>query len=201
MSVARVVLACPHCGAKYRVRIDTEKLERMRSRAQCARCKNTFDVAERLIERHSSLPARRPTSPPAPIFPQARRASPTAPPPRPRVPPSPSFRPPSPAPVPTPSRPPPPVERGLGPSEPPRVSPRQMTTPPTPLRRGDLEASRADAMAERWKPAPPPGDSDERPTDRPPRSVQLWTARAVLDLDDLEREPTAGELALERLLD
>ncbi|MEM9068837.1 MAG: MJ0042-type zinc finger domain-containing protein [Myxococcota bacterium] len=44
--ITPVTLTCPHCNARYRVRVDLTKLRRVRSRARCSSCSSTFDVAE-----------------------------------------------------------------------------------------------------------------------------------------------------------
>ena len=48
MTTADVNVSCPHCRQEYRLRIDLERLMRLRSRVVCSRCRKAFDVASRL---------------------------------------------------------------------------------------------------------------------------------------------------------
>lgn len=48
MSLSTIEISCPHCRRTYRVKIDLERLMRVRTRATCSRCKKSFDVASRL---------------------------------------------------------------------------------------------------------------------------------------------------------
>ena len=56
-----VQITCPHCRRAYRMKVDFERLKRVRTRASCNRCKKSFDVASRLAASTSSLPASSPS--------------------------------------------------------------------------------------------------------------------------------------------
>ncbi len=49
MSTADVTISCPHCRRQYKLKIDPERLKRLKTRATCRRCGNTFDVASRVV--------------------------------------------------------------------------------------------------------------------------------------------------------
>lgn len=51
MTTAEVNVSCPHCRQEYRLRIDLERLMRLRSRVVCSQCRKSFDVASRLGDR------------------------------------------------------------------------------------------------------------------------------------------------------
>jgi hypothetical protein len=46
--MADVTISCPHCRRQYTMKIDPERLQRLKTRATCGRCGNTFDVASRI---------------------------------------------------------------------------------------------------------------------------------------------------------
>lgn len=45
---ADVTISCPHCRRQYTMKIDPERLQRLKTRATCGRCGKTFDVASRI---------------------------------------------------------------------------------------------------------------------------------------------------------
>ena len=49
-----MTLSCPHCGRHYKMKIDPERLKRLKTRATCGRCGKTFDVASRVAAAASS---------------------------------------------------------------------------------------------------------------------------------------------------
>ena len=49
MSSADVTISCPHCRRQYTMKIDPERLARLKTRATCGRCGNTFDAASRIV--------------------------------------------------------------------------------------------------------------------------------------------------------
>lgn len=49
MSGAEVTISCPHCLRTYTMKIDPERLKRLKTRATCGRCGNTFDAASRIV--------------------------------------------------------------------------------------------------------------------------------------------------------
>ena len=46
--MADVTISCPHCRRQYTMKIDPERLQRLKTRATCGRCGKTFDVASRI---------------------------------------------------------------------------------------------------------------------------------------------------------
>jgi hypothetical protein len=61
VTTADVNVSCPHCRQEYRLRIDLERLMRLRSRVVCSRCRKAFDVASRLgSARSGGRPSVRP---------------------------------------------------------------------------------------------------------------------------------------------
>jgi hypothetical protein len=54
---------CPHCRRLYHLRLDAEKLGRLRQKAFCGRCKRRFSLSPRVIERRTEPP---PSVPPGP---------------------------------------------------------------------------------------------------------------------------------------
>jgi hypothetical protein len=54
---------CPHCRRLYHLRLDAEKLGRLRQKAFCGRCKRRFSLSPRVIERRTVPP---PSIPPDP---------------------------------------------------------------------------------------------------------------------------------------
>ena len=55
-----VTISCPHCRRQYNMKIDPERLQRLKTRATCGRCGKTFDAASRIIaaqqQQHAPLP-------------------------------------------------------------------------------------------------------------------------------------------------
>ena len=51
-----VTVVCPHCDRSYRIKIDTTRLARVRTRAGCQRCGRSFDVASSIRPGASSSP-------------------------------------------------------------------------------------------------------------------------------------------------
>jgi hypothetical protein len=43
-----VIISCPHCRRQYPIKVDPERLQRLKTRATCGRCGNAFDVAARV---------------------------------------------------------------------------------------------------------------------------------------------------------
>lgn len=64
MSSADVTISCPHCRRQYAMKIDPERLQRLKTRATCGRCGKTFDAASRIMA--AQQPAPTPTVAPAP---------------------------------------------------------------------------------------------------------------------------------------
>ncbi|HEX8953191.1 MAG TPA: hypothetical protein VF945_15155, partial [Polyangia bacterium] len=44
-----LTISCPHCRRTYTMRVDPERLKRLKTRATCGRCGNTFDAASRIV--------------------------------------------------------------------------------------------------------------------------------------------------------
>lgn len=57
-----VTVVCPHCDRSYRIKIDTARLARVRTRAGCQRCGRSFDVASSIRPGASSAPVGTPSS-------------------------------------------------------------------------------------------------------------------------------------------
>lgn len=184
MSVTAVTLTCPHCAARYRVRIDLDKLRKVRSQAQCSHCLNTFDMGSALQPIVSSqtpaqgilAPEIGTTTPPMGI----RAPISGAPTPAQGIRRPPSLR----------SRRSTPV-RSRTPIKPTEPTPVVSVLPdadtlgrdgaPEPLVLSDIPAATSEAVLDTL----PSGE---------------WLARALLPIEKLQREPSAGEVALERLL-
>ncbi len=49
MTVRHVDLTCPNCGAHHSLKLDLERMQRVRVRGKCSSCATVFDVAERLV--------------------------------------------------------------------------------------------------------------------------------------------------------
>ncbi|MEC7523252.1 MAG: hypothetical protein VYE22_25455 [Myxococcota bacterium] len=79
MTKTRVEIRCPKCFRQYSLELDLEKLKRLRRRAQCGRCGESFDVGERLAAERAGVEAgrtsRRPTRRPPPGDDGPRRTS------------------------------------------------------------------------------------------------------------------------------
>ena len=56
-----VTITCPHCRRQYPMKIDPERLQRLKTRATCGRCGNAFDVAARVA---AAAPPPTDTAPP-----------------------------------------------------------------------------------------------------------------------------------------
>ena len=63
MSTADVTISCPHCRRQYTMKIDPERLQRLKTRATCGRCGKTFDAASRISPAHATEPATEPNLP------------------------------------------------------------------------------------------------------------------------------------------
>ena len=48
MSETEVDISCPHCRREYHLRLDLDKLTRVRTRAVCSRCRKSFDIGSRV---------------------------------------------------------------------------------------------------------------------------------------------------------
>jgi hypothetical protein len=74
-----VTISCPHCRRQYNMKIDPERLQRLKTRATCGRCGKTFDAASRIIaaqqQQHAPLP---PPEEPKPKPPRVDVAPPSA---------------------------------------------------------------------------------------------------------------------------
>ena len=195
MSVTAVTLTCPHCAARYRVRIDLDKLRKVRSQAQCSHCLNTFDMSAALQPMGMGHPTpaqgvlapeigtttppmgvRSPVSvsgAPTPAQGVARPASLRVR----RSTPARSRKPTQPMRTARPNSPmPPPLEVML-----PDTESLGRDGSPAPLVLSDIPSATSEAVLETL----PSGD---------------WLMQALLPIERLHREPTAGEVALERLL-
>jgi hypothetical protein len=56
-----VTISCPHCRRQYPMKVDFDRLQRLKTRATCGRCGNAFDVAARVAAAtaaHNNPPAR-----------------------------------------------------------------------------------------------------------------------------------------------
>lgn len=201
MSITAVTLTCPHCAARYRVRIDLDKLRKVRSQAQCSHCGNTFDMSTGLLPMggmgHPTpaqgivAPEIGTTTPPmgirspisgAPTPAQGIRRPPTArtrrpTPVRSRTPAKPLTKPAAARPAPAQPIEPVPVVSVL-----PNAESLGQEGSPQPLVLSDIPAATSDAVLDTL----PSGD---------------WLGRALLPIERLQREPSTGEVALERLLD
>ncbi len=56
MSKSLISIACPHCRRAYEIRIDVERLMRVRTKAVCSRCKNRFDIASLVQQGEAAKP-------------------------------------------------------------------------------------------------------------------------------------------------
>jgi hypothetical protein len=54
---ADVTISCPHCRRQYTMKIDPERLQRLKTRATCGRCGKTFDAATRIVTGHQPAAA------------------------------------------------------------------------------------------------------------------------------------------------
>ena len=48
-ALTEVTISCPHCRRQYNMKIDPERLQRLKTRATCGRCGKTFDAASRIV--------------------------------------------------------------------------------------------------------------------------------------------------------
>lgn len=60
--IENVTVVCPHCDRSYRIKIDTARLARVRTRAGCQRCGRSFDVASSIRPGASSAPSMTPVA-------------------------------------------------------------------------------------------------------------------------------------------
>src|SRR5439155_5761468 len=51
-----VTISCPHCRRQYTMKVDPERLQRLKMRATCGRCGNSFDVGSRIAALPGSGP-------------------------------------------------------------------------------------------------------------------------------------------------
>ena len=197
MSITAVTLTCPHCAARYRVRIDLDKLRKVRSQAQCSHCGNTFDMSTAYFRPVGWAPntgagnrrtgnwnddaadgdpfaafgcthtCSRSSTPPSV---RTRRATPV----RSRTPAKPLTRPAA-------ARPVAPIEPAPVVSVLPSADSLGQEESPQPLVLSDIPAATSDVVLDTL----PSGD---------------WLGRALLPIERLQREPSTGEVALERLL-
>ena len=49
MTIRHVDLTCPECGAHHALKLDVERMQRVRVRGKCSSCGSIFDVATRLV--------------------------------------------------------------------------------------------------------------------------------------------------------
>jgi hypothetical protein len=78
---ADVTISCPHCRRQYTMKIDPERLQRLKTRATCGRCGKTFDVASRITppsHEPATEPKLRRYEPPAPVAQPTPTAKPAA---------------------------------------------------------------------------------------------------------------------------
>ncbi len=72
-----VTISCPHCRRQYTMKIDPERLQRLKTRATCGRCGKTFDAASRITAAQQQQHA--PLAPPEEPKPKPPRAADLAP--------------------------------------------------------------------------------------------------------------------------
>ncbi|HEY2749662.1 MAG TPA: hypothetical protein VGL86_33810 [Polyangia bacterium] len=65
MTTADVTISCPHCRRQYAMKIDPERLQRLKTRATCGRCGKTFDAASRILAAQQQAPVAEPKARPA----------------------------------------------------------------------------------------------------------------------------------------
>jgi hypothetical protein len=51
-----VNISCPHCRRQYTMKVDPERLQRLKMRATCGRCGNSFDVGSRIAAPAPQVP-------------------------------------------------------------------------------------------------------------------------------------------------
>ncbi|MGZ3407646.1 MAG: hypothetical protein ACXVAN_14450 [Polyangia bacterium] len=89
-ALTEVTISCPHCRRQYNMKIDPERLQRLKTRATCGRCGKTFDAASRIAaaqqQQHAPLappdepkPAREPPPAMVQLKPMPRTSGVTAP--------------------------------------------------------------------------------------------------------------------------
>jgi hypothetical protein len=71
---ADVTISCPHCRRQYAMKIDPERLQRLKTRATCGRCGKTFDAASRIVAAQQPPPAAA-----QPLASETRRTDPRLP--------------------------------------------------------------------------------------------------------------------------
>lgn len=177
MTTVTVEIRCPHCRRAHQVTLELERLQRVRPRAHCARCGQSFDVAASLRDRDRSV--ERPTEDAEPVAAAAPATEQDG---------RPTMEPPEPFDVeelsldddeaPAPRTPP------LPPPTPGRI------TRPTPAPPGRLTPLPSAAAP----PTPPPPPRKEPP--RPPS----WLEMADPGLSGLDSSPAASAVALVSLL-
>ena len=56
IALTEMHISCPHCRRQYTMKIDPERLQRLKTRATCGRCGKTFDAASRIIAAQQPQP-------------------------------------------------------------------------------------------------------------------------------------------------
>ena len=69
---------CPHCRRQYAMKIDPERLQRLKTRATCGRCGKTFDAASRILAAQQQAPVE-PKRPPTTPVSETKRTDPKLP--------------------------------------------------------------------------------------------------------------------------
>jgi hypothetical protein len=64
-ALTEVTISCPHCRRQYNMKIDPERLQRLKTRATCGRCGKTFDAASRITaaQQQQQVPLAPPDEP------------------------------------------------------------------------------------------------------------------------------------------
>jgi hypothetical protein len=74
---AEVTISCPHCRRQYNMKIDPERLQRLKTRATCGRCGKTFDAASRIVSAQQQQQQQQQQQPPQ-AAPQPQQSPPPA---------------------------------------------------------------------------------------------------------------------------
>ena len=74
-----VTICCPHCRRQYAMKIDPERLQRLKTRATCGRCGKTFDAASRILAAQQQAPVEPKRLPTTPVS-ETKRTDPKLPP-------------------------------------------------------------------------------------------------------------------------
>jgi hypothetical protein len=78
-ALTEVTISCPHCRRQYNMKIDPERLQRLKTRATCGRCGKTFDAASRILAAQQQQ--HTPLAPPEEAKPKPSRPVDLTPPP------------------------------------------------------------------------------------------------------------------------